>query len=93
MFKATDRFIRADRLVAAESGEHLMMMDAETGGYYDLNASAALIWQALAQPCTVAELCARVQTRYEVDDETCRRSVEALLAQMLAETIVVPVTV
>jgi hypothetical protein len=85
------RFVRSDSLVGAEMGARLLMMHIESGKYYDLNATARLLWEALSDARRVDELCSLLQARFEVDDETCLASVKAMLTEFFAENMIVQV--
>ena len=53
-------------------------------GVYTLNRTAAMIWRLLAGEQTVAELVDVVCERFEVDEVTARRDVEACCREMLS---------
>lgn len=79
------QLVRGGGLVSAQAGDHVMMMSIEQGMYYDLNATAGLLWQALEQPCTLRQLCHLVQENYDVGESECRSSVLAFLQQLSDE--------
>ncbi|MCW3848244.1 PqqD family protein [Sphingomonas sp. LB-2] len=73
---------RADNKVAADLGEQTVIMDIESGYYFQLNQSGAAIWGQLETPMALAEICARLKARFEVDAQTCRAEVGEFLELM-----------
>ncbi len=65
-----------------------VMLSVETGKYYSLNTVATRIWALLAQPMTVDEICAVIVAEFEVDEQTCRRDVIELAAELAADRLV-----
>jgi len=61
-----------------------LAIDAQRGYCYSMNATAAKIWEMIAQPTSLADLCARLQQEYAVDKETCLRDTMALVSNLQA---------
>jgi hypothetical protein len=76
------RLVRSEQLTGSQVDKEWVMIDLESGEYYGLNAIASDIWQRLAEPVLVADLCADLKQRYDVETERCEREVLALLRQM-----------
>jgi hypothetical protein len=55
-----------------------------------MNAVASRVWALLAEPIAPAEICARLSDEFDVDAETCRTDVEALLADFRSEGLIKP---
>ena len=79
---------RRQQMVDAPMGEHLMMLSVEQGFYYDLNPTARLIWEALAEKRQIQAICTLVQREYEVTEGQCRESVFVFIRQLLSENMV-----
>ncbi|MBI1296394.1 PqqD family peptide modification chaperone [bacterium] len=75
---------RADTVMASPVDEDLIMMDIDRGMYYALNTVGSSIWERLAQPLKVVDLCTQLQQYYQVDPATCEAHVLALLNDMAA---------
>ena len=73
---------RADNKVAAEIGDETVILDIESGYYFQLNKSGARIWALLEQPASLADLCAKIEARFDVDHATCRAEVAEFLELM-----------
>ncbi len=75
---------RSDGWLAARVGDELVMMSAKDGVYLGLNEVGACVWDQLAAPREVAELCEGVAAEFETSVEACRPDVEAFLAALEA---------
>jgi hypothetical protein len=75
-------------LIAAEADGEVLMLDVESGNYFGLNEVASFVWLQLETPLTVSELCARVQSEFEVDEARCLEDLIAHLSAMMAEGLV-----
>lgn len=75
---------RSSDVMASEVENELVMMDIDRGMYYALNAVGSDIWERIAQPSTVADLCAQLQQVYAVDAARCEADVLAVLNDMAA---------
>jgi hypothetical protein len=80
--------VRSQEVMASPMEQELVMMDVEQGAYYGLDEVGADIWNRLAAPTQVADLCARLQVDYEVDAATCQADVLAVLNEMAAHRLV-----
>ena len=73
---------RVDRLVFSALDDEVLAIDAEHGFLYSLNETGRLVWDAIAEPGTIGDVCARVRASYDVDEATCQSAVIALLEQL-----------
>ena len=73
---------RSSDVMASQVDNELVMMDIERGMYYALNPVGADIWERLAEPQTVADICAQLMQQYDVDQATCEADVLAVLNDM-----------
>ena len=87
MIADTDIAARANNKVAAEIGDEAVILDIESGFYFQLNTTAARIWALLEAPMTVAALCAKVEGAFEVDSATCRAEVVEFLELMQSKAL------
>jgi len=67
-----------DMLTADVDGE-TVMMDAESGHYYNLDPIGSRIWHALAEATRVDALCEQLAADYEAPVEVIRKDVLVLL--------------
>ena len=79
---------RPANLVASEIDGEAVILDIDSGQFFQLNRVGSRIWDALATPMTMAELCRAMQDRFDVDPETCRRDVVAFVGRMTQHGLV-----
>lgn len=77
-------FRRADGAIDADVGGQTVMLDAEAGSYFGLNATATHIWGLLAEPRTVAEVAADLPRHFAVAPAAAAAAAEAFLADLAA---------
>ena len=75
MIDDSSMLMRPGNLVASEIDGETVVMNISTGAFFQLNGMGSRIWEALATPMTLAELCRKMQHGHDVDTETCRRDV------------------
>ena len=81
----------ADAFVDAELDDDLVFMDVEAGQFYSLKETGLAVWRLIDDSgawVTVGALIAALTAEFAVDDETCRRDVAALLADLCAAGLV-----
>lgn len=73
---------RDDNWVGSEVEDSFVMVNIESGKYVALNLTANAVWQLMEEPCSQKQMEEALQSRFDVSEEDCRRSLEALLGQM-----------
>lgn len=68
--------------VSTSLGDEAVILGAEAGHYFGLNAVGARVWELVQSPIRVAEICARLCDEYEVTADECEQDVLALLTQL-----------
>lgn len=76
-----------DQISTDMDGE-TVMMNIESGAYFGLNAVGSDVWDQMATPTSIADICAGVTTRFEVDPATCQADVLALVADLHQRNLV-----
>jgi Coenzyme PQQ synthesis protein D (PqqD) len=74
-------------VVARVDGDVVMLSERE-GAYFGLNGVGSKIWELIAQPRTVGDICQSLSAVYEVDDATLMREVTDFLRLLLARKLV-----
>ena len=69
-------------------GEDVALLGLNEGIYYGLNATGARIWELLQQPIRVADIHSALVDEFEVDAETARQDLLAVLADLRAAGLV-----
>ena len=74
------------------AGENILVPCGEStkrlSGLINMNGTAAFIWQNINDAKNLDELTARVVNSFEVDEETARRDVNGLTAEMIQKGMV-----
>ena len=68
--------------VSARVEDEMIMMNVERGKYIGLTETGARIWDLLAEPRTVEDLCAELCQEYDITAGQCRAEVEAFVLEM-----------
>lgn len=66
----------------------VILLDFEVGTYFSLSGSGAAVWEAVGEGATLEQIVSRVSLAYAGDASAIAKSVEALLDQMEAESLV-----
>lgn len=82
--KDTDVISRSVSTVAADIADESILMDVNSGYFFQLNVSASQIWKLVEQPKSFGDLCAEMQAKYAVPADACRADL-AEFARDLAE--------
>jgi len=88
MLTETDIAARADNKVAAEIGDETVILDIESGYYFQLNVTGARIWSFLEAPLSIGALCTKLEAAFEIDAETCRDEVTSFVETMRDKNLV-----
>lgn len=73
---------RSASVVGADAIDKAILIDIDSGYFFELNKSASQIWALVEQPIPFADLCAALQTKFKVAPETCRADVAEFVADM-----------
>ena len=74
--------------VAVDMDDTVVMMSLERGKYYGLDKVGSRIWELLSEPRSVAELCATLESEFEVEAQTCARDVREFLTELAGEKLI-----
>jgi hypothetical protein len=85
---AETRFVRRDDVLAERVLEETVLLDPVAPRYVRLNATGALLWDALAEPQDADELAARLEGAFPVDRERARGDARALLDALVERGLV-----
>lgn len=81
------RFVRVAQLHEERVGAELVALDVENGKCFGMNAVATRVWELLANPVSVEELCGVLTDEYDIDDARCRSQVVELLDQLQTDKL------
>jgi len=80
--------VRSGDFIASTVDDDLVMMSLEKGIYYGLDTIGSQIWEHIAEPISVNDLCHKLTDQYEVDSAQCQEDVLAFLNEMLIEEMI-----
>jgi hypothetical protein len=72
----------SDQQISTELDGDYIILNLNSGMYYELNAVSARIWSLIQAPKTVAEIESAILAEYEVTLEECKRDIDALLQDL-----------
>lgn len=83
--------INAPMVVAERVDDEVILINLESGHYYTLVDAGAVIWTALANGGTASDAIAHVSDRYSGEASAIEDGVSSLIAELTAESLIVPV--
>ena len=84
----TDIVKRNEELIFAQMGEEVVMMSEDQNEYLGLNVVASAIWDLVAAPQSVEQLCGRLQEQFVVPTDQCEREVVEFMDQMKQKKLI-----
>ncbi len=75
---------RGDTALSSRVEDSVVMMDIESGNYYEIDTTAAQIWEMIDPPIAFSELCGSLGERYQVDAEQCRLETAQFIEKLQA---------
>lgn len=88
MLTLDTRIVRSSDALASEIDGELVMMHAESGAYYNLDSIGTDIWNRIADPIEISELCTSLDPEYDAALDVICRDVLALLNQMAEKGLI-----
>ena len=77
-----DLISRNASVVGADAMDEAILIDIDSGYFFQLNKSAARIWKLVEEPRSFAELCAAIQAGFKAAPEGFRAEVAEFIADM-----------
>jgi hypothetical protein len=84
--------VQTENLLSSELDGETVLMSVTQASYYGLDATSQRIWNMIAQPIRVADLCGQLVTDYAVERTTCEQQVCAFLNELNEEGLIRVVT-
>ena len=81
--------IRDDRVVWREIEGRVLVLDLDGSRYFATNATGRVLWHALLEGATRAELTRRLIEAYDVSEEQAGRDVESFLGELSTRELLV----
>jgi hypothetical protein len=87
-----DVVVQTDNLLSSELDGDTVLMSVTQASYYGLDSTGQRIWNMIAQPQRVADLCEQLLAEYDVDRTTCEHNVCTFLTGLNKEGLIRVVT-
>jgi len=68
--------------LTSKVGQELIMMSVQNGVYIGLNEVGARVWEMIASPKDISELCGALAEEFDVTAQDCRGEVESFVAEL-----------
>jgi len=81
-----------DGVSVAETDDGMALLDEDSGEYFTLNLTAALVLRSLLGGATPAHAAQQLTREYAVDDDSARRDVEELVSALQTAHLLAPKT-
>lgn len=88
-FGLDDIITRNPETLSTDLAEQTVLMSTENGTYYGLTATGQDIWQQLAQPVSIRQLCQQLAAKYQAPQSTVEADTLAFLAYLEKRGLIV----
>lgn len=78
----SDLIGRSPSVVGADTVDEAILIDIDSGYFFQLNKTAARIWTTVEQPISFAELCTVLIDTFKAPSDDCRRDVAEFVTDM-----------
>lgn len=82
MIDRNSEVVRSTKPLATEIDGEAVLMDVDSGSYFNLDAVGTAVWNRLADPVRVDALCAALAQDYDAPDDVIERDVLAFLTRL-----------
>lgn len=79
------RFERVPDVLFTAIGDDVVALNVERGNCYSMEQVTAALWNLLAEPRDLDDLCAQLEERFEVEHQRCRSDVARVIGEMVRE--------
>lgn len=81
-FSAATRVVAAQGQISCNLEGTVAILNLESGVYFGLDEVGATVWEMIASPRRIDELCDALTQNFDVDPARCRRDLLALLSDL-----------
>lgn len=74
---------RKAAVVSADVADDAILLDIDSGYFFQLNRTGTRIWSFVEAPQSLGELCNHMAAHYRVDADTCRHDVVAFVVDLI----------
>ncbi len=80
--------VQNEDLLSSELDSDTVLMGLTQSAYYGLDSTGQRIWNLIAQPCQVSDVCEQLIAEYDVDRATCEQKVCIFLTELNKEGLI-----
>jgi hypothetical protein len=80
---------RNQSVLWTELDGQVVLLNLESGRYFEVNALGSVIWRLLEEPHSVPDIVEHVVSRYRVDRERCESDLLTFLGDLSAAGLIV----
>ena len=78
----------SDDVVVSQLDDEIVMMSIEKGAYYGLDEIGSRVWELLAAPRTVSEICDTLVQEYDVARAQCEQDMQEWFTELAGEDLI-----
>lgn len=75
---------RSDKVSSTLVDDEMVLLDLESGKFFELRDTGLAIWRALDGTGDLTELCQKLAGEYDVDPQLCQEETERFARQLAA---------
>ena len=80
--------VQTKDLLSSELDGETVLMSVTQAAYYGMDSTAQTIWNMIAEPRRVSDLCDQLVSDYDVERTTCEKDVITFLTEMHNEGLI-----
>ena len=80
--------LRDDEPLAAKVDGEIVILSAKAEAYFGLGEVGSEIWEFIATPRRISDICCKLVEDYDVDRPTCERDTLAFLTRLLEDRLI-----
>ncbi|MBS2039147.1 PqqD family protein [bacterium] len=82
--------IDSERVTASILDDEAVLVNIDTTHYYNLNASATVVWKLLQEgPATLEQAVQSVSQAYHIPESSIAKDIERLLQELVSEGLII----
>lgn len=86
--KLTSTIVVSKDQVSAELTGEAIILNSDSGIYYQLNAVGVTVWNSIQQPLSVKQIIESVLEEYQVEAARCEQDVLSVLHDMFSKGLI-----
>ena len=84
----TIRFVIPSEIIAADLADESVLLDMRSKKYFRLNRTASMIWRAIGDGATPAEMLDAICERFDIDRDAARAELQTVCDDLLERGLI-----